>query len=135
MNKIETSLKGYCEKYVTVPVARKKNVTHLTKSNVCSHQFSGQTVMAIILCVCVIFFFFFSLSLPFSGCEAFSRSGAIHPTKERTGRSSGQHESFWRARWWRRRRRGSRRSQWRSGNHSHTQLPHHLLPFRPGEPT
>lgn len=77
-------------------------------------------------------FWFFS---PPPGCEAFSRSGAIHPTKERSRRSSGQHESFWRARWWRRRRRGSRGSQWRGGNHSHTQLPHHLLPFRPGKPT
>lgn len=70
-----------------------------------------------------------------AGCEAFSRSGAVHPTEERSRRISRQHESFWRGEWRRRRRWGSRRSQRRGGNHSHTQLPHHLLPFRPGEPT
>lgn len=70
-----------------------------------------------------------------AGCEAFSRGGAIYPTEERSRRIPNQHESLWRAR--RRRRRGwrYRRRERRGWNHSHTQLPHHLLSFRPGEPT
>lgn len=60
-----------------------------------------------------------------AGCEAFSRSGTIYPAEKRSWRIPSGHESFWRGRW----------SQWRGGNPSHTQLPHHLLPFCPGEPT
>lgn len=80
----------------------------------------GMIVMAVI-CLC-------------AGCETFSWSGTIHPAEERSRRISSWHESFWRGRW---RRRGwrYRRGQWRGGNHSHTQLPHHLLPFCPGKPT
>lgn len=65
-----------------------------------------------------------------AGCEAISRSRTVHPAEERNGRISSEHESFWRGRrrgkWWRQRR---------GGNHADTQLPHHLLPIRPGEPT
>jgi len=79
------------------------------------------------------------------GCKTISRSGTVRPTEERRcGSVLDQHESPRRARseqqqrhqqqqrqrrwWWR------RWGQWRGGDHPHPQLPHHLLPLRPGEP-
>ena len=81
-----------------------------------------------------------------AGCKTIGRSGTVHPTEERCGRALGQNESPWRVwgqqqqqhqqqqqqqrRWWWRRRRRRRRSR----DNPHPQLPHHLLPLRPGEP-